>query len=215
MTETERLILVFFLLALFAYQGWRRGFVSELVKFFLISLGILVGSPEWLGSAVVRVINSIWFLVQIAISGGIQLLISGDFSAQALNQVMAEATARGLLIPPSSSEAALFFFTLVLILLGYAISARVKKRTTPILGLFMGVVNGLLLAYIFVAPLVANTLLPDLENSGLLAGLFAIFGLAFQVLLAPLYMLYEKVGPIIIIVIMVLIIIIAARNSRK
>ncbi|MCO6451171.1 MAG: hypothetical protein J5I90_10340 [Caldilineales bacterium] len=215
MTESERLILAFFVLAVFAYQGWRRGFISELVKFFLILLGILVGTPEWLGSAVVRIINSIWFLFQIAINGGVTLVISGDFSAQALDQVMSDATQAGPLIPPNNVQAALFFFMLVLILLGYLISARVKKRSTPILGLFMGVVNGLLLAYLFVVPLVPESYLPELQNTSFLGGLFSLFGVALDALLAPIKMLYEQVGPVVVIGIMVIIIILAARNVRK
>ena len=141
--------------------------------------------------------------------------MSGDFSAQALNEVMDAATAKGPLIPQNSSTTALFFFMLVLILVGYLVSARVKKRTSPILGLFMGIVNGLLLTYIFIVPLVPTTMLPEIDQTTLLGGILSMFGLAFDVLLAPLQLAYDKFGSIIIIIVMVIVIIIAARNSRK
>ena len=52
LTEAQRIVLFVFVLGVFAWQGYKRGFISEMVKFTLIVLGILVGNqPGWAKSS--------------------------------------------------------------------------------------------------------------------------------------------------------------------
>ncbi|NOX62500.1 MAG: hypothetical protein GXP42_11245 [Chloroflexi bacterium] len=215
MTETQRTLLLIFILFIFAYQGFRRGFTAELVKFALIMLGIAVNKPTAVGQIIIFLINRIFFFVQFMLSGGLVPLFSSEADFSQAQQIAAEVAAKGLLINAQNQETALFFLMLVLVLLGYVVSARVKKRTSPLLGLFMGLINGLILAYLFVAPIAADTLLPGLPGTGMWDDLIAIFKQAFAVLLTPVQWLYEVMGAWFFVALIVLIILFAASGLSR
>ena len=214
MNDIERVLLLCLVLGAFAVVGFRRGFRSELVKFSFIVLGYLVSQKEYLGGIIIRVVNTGWFLFQIAINGGISALLSGDFDLNKLEPAVAAATAAGPLIGPDQGDGFLFLLMIGCFLLAFAISARVKKKSSQLLGMFMGLASGLLFAYIFRPYLSGTPLLPPITAQTPLGGILQIFKSTFGLLLTPLVWVYQAVGVWIVPLFIVFVLLIALRNLR-
>lgn len=215
MTEVAVSILLLFLLILMIWQGIKQGFRAELVKFGFFVLAALVLNPDWLGDMVIRIINGIYLLFLIAFNGGIQMIVSGNFSSENLNKVMTAAQEKMPLVGPEQKHIVLFILMLILILLGFVISAKVKTKTRALLGAFMGLFNGLLLAYIASPLLIGATgILPDINTDNPFEAILGIFKTALDVVITPLMAIIESLGPWAIVIAIVVIVIIAASSLR-
>ncbi len=210
-------VILFFLIVLgiFAYHGFKRGFWAELVWALFILGGVLIYQPEILGDVTIRIINSIAFIFAIAFSGGIQLILSGDFSAEKLAEVMSAARDKGPFIPETNKELTLFLILLLMIFVGFLISNHIRPRKMPFLGLFVGVFNALLLGYVF-GPIIAGTasLLPELSATNPVDAIFEILGPTFDIVLAPFAFVINTLGTWSIVLAIIIIVILAARNAR-
>lgn len=214
MNEIERVLLMFLVLGAFAVVGFRRGFVAELFKFGFIVLGFLVSKEEYLGGTIIDVVNGVWFLFQIAINGGISALFSGGFDLDALEPAIAAAEAASPLIAADQGQGFLFLLMMVCFLLAFLVSSRVKRKSSQLLGMFMGVANGLLFAYIFRPYLSGTPILPPITAETPLGGILQIFRSTFGVLLTPLIWLYGVLGSWIVPLFIIFVLLIALRNLR-
>ncbi|MCP4166758.1 MAG: hypothetical protein GY759_12825 [Chloroflexi bacterium] len=210
-------VILFFLIVLgiFAYHGFKRGFWAELVWSLFILGGVLIYKPDILGDVTIRLINSVAFIFAIAFSGGIQLILSGDFSAEKLGEVMSAARDKGPFIPEANKELTLFLILLLMIFVGFLISNRIRPRKMPFLGLFVGVFNALLLGYVF-GPIIAGTasLLPELSATNPVEAIFEILGSTFDIVLAPFAFVINALGAWSIVLAIIIIVVLAARNAR-
>ena len=211
----ETAVLFLLIIAFFAWLGYRRGFIGELVKFGMILLAFAVGQKSMLGATVIRVINSVWLIFQIIINGGLRLLLSGDLSGDSLSQVLNEAKKAGPLVPPTAGDSLLFVLMILLIILAFFVGSRVKRKSSRLLGVFMGIVNGLALIYIFRPYLSGKPLLPPLTASSPLAALASLFGTAFDLLLLPIDWLQNALGVLFVPVLIVVIVLILLRSLRS
>ena len=167
--ELQSNILFWILIALFAWQGYQRGLIAELVKMGFIAAGFVVGQPDLLGRTLVKAINGFWFAFQFLMHGGLQAIATGNFNAETLNGIFEEISQLPLLIPKDSAEMAMFLAMLFLVGVGYLASSLLKPQW-PGLGLVAGAVNGFLLSYVFL-PRLPKELpfqIEDLSVAGLL-----------------------------------------------
>ena len=215
MNDTELAIFLTILLGIFAYLGFRHGVIAELVKFGILLFAAAVYNPDLLGDVAIRVINSIYFFFVIAFNGGISLILTGDFSADKLADIMEAAKEKTPLIKPDQTELVLFILMVFLVILAFVISSRVTRKSSPGLGLFMGIVNGLLTFYLFLPTVSGGGLLPDLPADSPLHNVLAIFVEALHIVLLPVAWLYERVGTWIIAIGILVVLFIALRALRK
>lgn len=211
----ETVILFLLIIAFFAWLGYRRGFIGELVKFGMILLAYAVGQKSLLGATVIRVINGVWLIFQIIINGGLRLLLSGDLSGDSLSGVLNEAQKAGPLVPPTAGDSLLFVLMILLIILAFFVSSRVKRKSSKLLGVFMGIVNGLALIYIFRPYLSGKPLLPPLNTDSPLTALASLFGTAFDILLLPVDWLQSALGLLFVPVLIVAIVLILLKSLRS
>jgi hypothetical protein len=211
----ETAILFLLIIGFFAWLGYRRGFIGELVKFGLILLAFAVGQKSMLGGTVIRVINGIWLIFQIVIHGGLGLLLSGDLSSENLSSVLGAAKEAGTLIPPTGGESFLFVLMILLIILAFFVGSKVKRKSSKLLGVFMGIVNGLALIYIFRPYLSGKPLLPPLDTSSPLQALASLFSTAFDLLLLPVDWLQNTLGVLFVPFLIVAIVLILLRSLRS
>ncbi len=214
MNDIERVLLMILLLGAFAVVGFRRGFRAELVKFGFIVLGFLVSQKEYLGGVIIQIVNTTWFLFQIAINGGISALFSGGFDLDKLEPAVAAASENSPLIAADQGQGFLFLLMVLCFVLAFVVSGRVKKKSSQLLGLFMGVANGLLFAYIFRPYLSGTPILPPMTAETPLGGILQIFKTTFAVLLTPFIWLYEAIGEWIVPLFIIFVLLIALRNLR-
>lgn len=216
MTTTPETVVLFLLIIIFfAWLGYRRGFIGELVKFGIILFAYAVGQKSLLGATVIRIINSVWLIFQIIINGGLRLLLSGDLSSDSLSSVLNAAKEAGPLVPPTSGDALLFILMILLIILAFAVSSRVKRKSSRLLGVFMGIVNGLALIYIFRPYLSGTPLLPPLNTTSPLSALASLFGTAFDLLLLPVDWLQNTLGLLFVPLLIVVIVLILLKSLRS
>ncbi len=211
----ETVILFLLIIGLFAFLGFRRGFIGELVKFGLILLAYAVGQKDMLGGIVIRVINSIWLIIQILINGGISLILSGDLSSEKLSQTLSGAKTAGPLIPATSGNSLLFILMIVLIVFAFIASSMVKRKSSRLLGVFMGIVNGLAIIYIFRPYLTGTPLLPPLNATSPLQGIASLFSMAFDLMLVPLDWLQNTLGVYFVPFLIVAIVLILLKSLRS
>lgn len=214
MNDIERVLLLTLVLGAFAVVGFRHGFRAELIKFGFIVLGYLVSQKEYLGGLIIRVVNTTWFLFQIAINGGIGALLSGDFDLNKLEPAVAAASEKGPLIAADQGQGFLFLLMVGCFLLAFAVSSRSKKKSSQLLGLFMGLANGLLFAYIFRPYLSGTPLLPPITAQTPLGAILQIFQTTFAALLTPIKWVYEAIGEWIVPLFIIAVVLIALRNLR-
>ena len=179
--ELQSNILFWLIIALFAWQGYQRGLIAELVKMGFIVIGFLVGKPDILGKTLVQAINGFWFAFQFLIHGGLQAIATGNFNADTLNKIFEEISKLPLLIPKDNAEMTMFLAMIFLIGLGYLISKLFKPKW-PGLGLVAGAANGFLLSYIFL-PLLPDELpfqFQDLSPGGIIKQITAFLGYLIQ-----------------------------------
>ena len=168
-----------------------------------------------MGEVVIRLINSFWLLIQITINGGATLFISGDFDVDKLATVLQAARKAGPLVPEANTDLILFLFMLILIVIGYVVSGRIRRTSSPLLGLFLGIMNGMLLAYVFLPGIAAGTLLPELQSSTPLGLLVTLFGSVLKIVLSPLQWLYTQLGNWLFVGLIALVVFVAARSLRS
>lgn len=214
MNDIERVLLLALVLGAFAFVGFRRGFKAELVKFGFIVTGFLVSQREYLGGVIIRVVNTAWFLFQIAINGGVSALLTGSFDLDKLEPAVAAASQNSPLIGPDEGDGFLLLLMVGCFLLAFVVSSRVKKKSSQLLGLFMGLANGLLLAYIFRPYLSGTPLLPPITATTPLGGILQIFRTTFAALLTPVAWVYDAIGEWIVPLFIIAVVLIALRNLR-
>jgi len=203
--DSERTILFFVLLGIFAYQGFRRGLMAETAKLVLIGIGYALNQPTLAGNVAIRIINTAYAVVHGMLGG-----------ARAAGGVNAAVQVQ--LIKPENTSIALFLMFLIVIGLGYAVSARLQ-RANPLAGMVVGLLNGFLLSYLFLPALPDQVPVNLPGSSDAVSGLTqspAGLGLTgAQVLLAPFYLLYQQVDTWIVPITIVLIVLIAMRNIKS
>ena len=210
--ELQANILFWIIIALFAWQGYQRGLVAELVKMAFIIVGFLVGQPDMWGSMFVKAVNGFWFAFQFLIHGGLEAIATGNFNTDTLNAIFKEISE----LPPliQSPEMGMFLAMLFLIGVGYLVSKLVKPKW-PGMGLVAGAINGILLSYIFL-PKLPNELpfkFEDLSPAGILKQLAAfaayLVELAIDLTSRFLAFLFDIFGqwtiPILILVVLVIV----------
>jgi len=214
-------ILFWIIIALFAWQGYQRGIWSEIIKMIFVMGGLLVGTPAWLGKTLVQAINGIYLGIQFLIHGGMKAVVTGNLTPEALGNIF---NVIGRIPPPISAdnmELALFLVMLFLVGLGYLASKLIKKNAMPGLGMVAGIVNGFLLAYIFL-PLLPHKspfTINDLSPAGLVTQITALMGYIAQSgikLIASIFKsLFDIFGACTIPMIIFLIIIIVLSSLKK
>ncbi len=145
-------ILFWLIIALFAWQGYQRGLMAELLKLGFIVAGFFIGRPDMLGATLVKALNGFWLALQFLIHGGLAAIATGNFNADTLSQIFDEIGKLPPLVPRNSAEMAMFLAMLFLIALGY-LASKFIKPTLPGLGLVAGAFNGFFLSYIFLPKL--------------------------------------------------------------
>ncbi len=150
--ELQSNILFWLIIALFAWQGYQRGLMAELLKMGFIVAGFFIGRPDLLGSTLVKALNGFWLALQFLIHGGLEAIATGNFNADTLSQIFDEIGKLPPLVPRNSAEMAMFLAMLFLIAVGY-LASKFIKPTLPGLGLVAGAFNGFFLSYIFLPKL--------------------------------------------------------------
>lgn len=215
MNDIERVLLMLLVLGAFAVVGYRRGFMGELVKFGFIALGFLLSKEDYLGGRIISGVNAVWFLLQIALNGGVSALFSGDFDLAKLEPAVAAADKVGKLIKADQSQGFLLLLMVVFFLLAFIVAARTKKKASHLTGMFMGIANGLLFAYIFYPYLSGTPILPPLTaQTTPLSGIFQIIRTTLGTLLTPLDWLYGAVDKWIVPLFIIIVLLVALRNLR-
>lgn len=168
-------ILFWIIIAIFAWQGYQRGLISELVKFGFIALGLAVGTPDLMGTAVIKAINGFYLATQFLIHGGLKAIATGNFDAATVSNIFKVITKLPRLVPKNHMDLALFLVMLLLIGMGYIISIFSKTKS-PGLGLVAGAINGLMISYIFLPllPDKAPFTLNDFSPAGIFRQLLAL-----------------------------------------
>ncbi len=218
MNDIERVLIFLLILGAFAFVGYRRGFFGEMIKFGLIVVGYLINEQNFLGGRVLKIINLFWLLLQVLLNGGISALLSSGLDLDKLKPAVAAAKAKGDLIPQDHAEEFLLLLMVASFILAFILSARIRKKSSHLLGLFMGLVNGLTLTYIFYPYLSGTPLLTPIKAQTVMGRILEIFGNAFDIFFRPLSWLYGVVDTWIVpllIVIIVLIGLFSMRPARK
>ncbi|HHB91388.1 MAG TPA: hypothetical protein ENK60_08795 [Anaerolineae bacterium] len=224
LAELQSNILFWIIIALFAWQGYQRGLIAELVKMGFILIGFFVGNREVLGKTLIKALNGFWLALQFLIHGGFEAIVTGNFNAETLSKIFEEINKLPPLIPPDRMEIALFLAMLFLIGLGYLIS-KLFKPQWPGLGLVAGALNGFLLSYIFL-PLLPDELpfqLEDLSPAGIIQQIIAFISyliqLFFKVLSAIFQFLVDIFGqwtiPILLLAIVIIVLISLTPSKKK
>jgi len=183
--EIQANILFWIILAIFAWQGYQRGIGSEITKLAFIGLGLMLGTPEYLGSTLIKAINGFYLATQFLIHGGFVAIATGHFDADSLSKIFGEIENIPPLIPKDNIALALFLVILFLVALGYLVSKLFKQNAMPGLGLVVGALNGFLLSYIFL-PLLPDKppfTLKELSPSGIIAQIIALTGYLIEALI--------------------------------
>lgn len=215
MNDIERVLLMLLVLGAFAVVGYRRGFMGELVKFGFIALGFLLSKEDYLGGRIISGVNAVWFLLQIALNGGVSALFSGDFDLAKLEPAVAAADKVGKLIKADQNQGFLLLLMVVFFLLAFIVAARIKKKASHLTGMFMGIANGLLFAYIFYPYLSGTPILPPLTaQTTPLSGIFQIIRTTLGTLLTPIDWLYGAVDKWIVPLFIIIVLLVALRNLR-
>lgn len=203
--DPERTMLFLALLGVFAYQGFQRGLIAEMVKLGLVFVGFAVGQPTLLGSTVVNVINNTYGTVRFMLGGSRGLTTSDAGTPQVQTQ----------LIRAQNTDIALFIMMLALIGIGYLVSAKMK-RSNPIMGLLAGAVNGLVLTYFFLPALPDQVpIQPPVGAEAVISQSAPNMGqVGLQIALAPFALLYQQVNTWIIPIIIVAILFVALRSIK-
>ena len=208
-------ILLLFVLGIFAWHAYTRGFLAMLTQFGFMLAAALVGNPDWLGATVIRVVNRLYMIFLMTIGGGAQIVAGSDFSAENFARIFKEAREKPPLIPAQRKELVLFIFMLLLIIASFAVASRIKKSRNKLLAVFLGLMNGLMLIYLIRPVLGVNPgLLPTLDAQTPLEGVLGIFQLAISIILLPFAMMTEKLGPWAIGLFIILIILIAVSSGH-
>ncbi len=178
--ELQSNILFWMIIALFAWQGYQRGLVAELLKMGFIVAGFFIGQPELLGTTLVKALNGFWLALQFLIHGGLEAIATGNFNSATLSQIFDEIGKLPPLVPKDSAEMAMFLAMLFLIAVGY-LASKFIKPSLPGLGLVAGAFNGFFLSYIFL-PRLPDELpfeITDLSVTGIFKQLvaFSIYAL--------------------------------------
>jgi len=221
--ELQSNILFWLIIALFAWQGYQRGLISELVKMGFIVVGFLVGKPDILGKTLIQAINGFWFAFQFLLHGGLEAIATGNFTPETLNRIFGEISKLPPLIPKSSAEIAMFLAMIFLIFVGYLIS-KLFKPQWPGLGLVAGAVNGFLLSYIFL-PLLPDELpfkFDDMSPAGILKQIFSFIGYLIELFINAVGRIFQFMIDIfggwaipILILLIVIITLISLTPSKK
>lgn len=135
--EAQALLAILLYLAFFAWIGWRRGLLAELVVFLTALLGWVILQER--GSIVVRLTNMVAGLAGVFAAE----FAGGEGTAEA-------APAGGDLVAPGTESGFLFLVWIVLIIGAYLISSRpliTKNSRRDGLAALVGVLNG----YLFLA----------------------------------------------------------------
>ena len=215
MNETFLTILLLFILGIFAWYGYTRMAIAMLVQFTMLVLAALVGNPAWLGDTVITIINRVWMLIDMMLNGGFTIIAGGDFSADKFGEIFVVAKAKPPLIAPQNEEILLFVLMLLLMITSFLIANRVKKKSSRLLGVFIGLANGLMVTYLLLPVLGGGQgILPTPEAQTPLAGILGIFQLATRLLLLPLAVAFEALGSWAIVIIILAIVLIAAGSAR-
>ena len=215
MNETLLTILLLFILGLFAWYGYTRMAIAMLVQFIMLVMAALVGNPDWLGDTVITIINRVWMLIDMMLSGGFAIIAGGEFSADKFGEIFVVAKAKPPLIAPRNEEILLFVLMLLLMITSFLIANRVKRQGSRLLGVFIGLANGLMLTYLLL-PIMGGGqgILPTLDAQTPMEGILGIFQLATRLLLLPLAVAFEALGSWAIVVIILAIVLIAAGSAR-
>lgn len=213
-TSFEQTIIFLVLLGVFAYQGFQRGLVAEIVKLILVLLGIAVGRPAILGDTVVKAVNGIQFTFLFLINGGLKVILSGSFGPEELAAVFEKIADKPPLISGESRAITLFFLMIVLIVAGYLVTRRFK-RIAPPLGLIVGAVNGLVLSYLFLPALPGEIpILSTVERVDTGGGISSIGDIDPAIATAPVTALYNMIGTWIVALFILIIVLLALRSMR-
>ena len=215
MNETLLTILLLFILGIFSWYGYTRMAIAMLVQFVMLVMAALVGNPAWLGDTVITIINRMWMLTDMMLNGGFAIIAGGDFSADKFGEIFVVAKASPPLIAPKNEEILLFVLMLLLMITSFLVANRVKKNSSRLLGVFIGLANGLMVTYLLL-PIMGGGqgILPTLEAQTPMEGILGIFQLATRLLLLPLAVAFEALGSWAIVIIILAIVLIAAGSAR-
>jgi hypothetical protein len=215
MNETLLTILLLFILGIFAWYGYTRMAIAMLVQFGMLVLAALVGNPDWMGDTVITIINRVWMLIDMMLSGGFAIIAGGDFSADKFGEIFVVAKANPPLIAPQNEEILLFVLMLLLMITSFLIANKIKRKGSRLLGVFIGLANGLMVTYLLLPVMGSGQgILPTLEAQTPLEGILGIFQLATRLLLLPLAVAFEALGSWAIVIIILAIVLIAAGSAR-
>jgi len=213
MEETLIIILLLFMLGIFSWFGYTRMFIGMLVQFIMLVFAALVGNPDWLGDSLISFINRMWMLFSMMLNGGFQIIAGGDFGK--LNEIYAVAELQPPLIRPQNREIILFILMLLLIVGSFFAANKIRKKSSRLLGVFFGLVNGLMVIFMLLPVLGGGQgILPTYELETPLEGILGVFQLATRLLLTPVALVFEALGSWAIVVIILAIVIIAASTAR-
>lgn len=213
MEETLIIILLLFMLGIFSWFGYTRMFIGMLVQFIMLVFAALVGNPDWLGDSLISFINRMWMLFSMMLNGGFQIIAGGDFGK--LNEIYAVAELQPPLIRPQNREIVLFILMLLLIVGSFLAANKIRKKSSRLLGVFFGLVNGLMVIFMLLPVLGGGQgILPTYELETPLEGILGVFQLATRLLLTPVALVFEALGSWAIVVIILAIVIIAASTAR-
>jgi len=213
MDETLLIILLLFILGIFSWFGYTRMFIGMLAQFSMLVMAALVGNPDWLGDNVISIINRMWMLFSMMLNGGFQIIAGGDFGQ--LNEIYAVAELQPPLILPQNRDIVLFIFMLLLIVGSFFVANKIMKKSSRLLGVFFGLVNGLMVIFMLLPVLGGGQgILPTLEPQTPLEGILGIFQMATKLLLVPVAIMFEVLGSWAIVVIILAIVILAASTAR-
>ncbi len=213
MNETLLIILILFILGIFSWYGYTRMFWGMLVQFIMLVLAALVGNPDWLGAEVISIINRSWMLFEMMLNGGFQLIAGGDFNK--FGEIYAVAKVQPPLISPQNEEIFLFVLMLLLMISSFLFANKVKKKGSRLAGVFLGLVNGLMVTFLLLPVLGGGQgILPTYGPQTPMEGLLGIFQMATRILLLPLAVAFETLGSWTIVIIILAIVIIAASTAR-
>ncbi len=215
MNEPLLTILLLFILGLFAWYGYTRMAIAMLVQFVMLVMAALVGNPAWLGDTVITIINRVWMLIDMMLSGGFAIIAGGEFSADKFGEIFVVANAKPPLIAPANEDILLFVLMILLMITSFLVANGIKKISSRLLGVFIGLANGLMVTYLLL-PIMGGGqgILPTLEAQTPMEGILGIFQLAAKTLLAPLAVAFEALGSWAIVIIILAIVLIAAGSAR-
>jgi len=213
MNETLLTILLLFILGIFSWYGYTRMFFGMLAQFVMLIVAALVGNPDWLGDTVISFINRGWMLFSMMLNGGFQVIAGGDFNK--FNDIYAVAKLEPPLILPKNHEIFLFVVMLLLIISSFLVANKIRKKSSRLLGIFFGLVNGLMMSYLLIPVLGGgHGILPTFEPETPMEGILGIFQLATRHLLTPVAIVFEALGSWTIVIVILAIVIIAASTAR-